>query len=572
MKSVFRNLNVILNKKQKNYLIILVLFSIILGLIETISIGSLVGFIIFISEPEIVSQKIPLPFIKDFILSLEITKLAFLSSVILIFVFLFKNLFLLFFYFFQERVVKNIYINLAKNVFGSYLLLPYSFHVNQNPSVTINSVNGETKRVTDFIVNASLIFKESITVCFLFLFMFAANFKIAGLLFLMMFLTTTIFYKSIANKIKDVGIKVRINSEKILQKLTEAISSIKIIKLTDKNDFFVQNVFKEMAKKQNNEIIFRLVGKLPRLILEILAVIIIISILLFFLFQDFDIRDSIPILSLVTLIILRTLPAFTNINTNLNNLRFNIKSVENISNLKNKFEIESQEIVNNHKNKIQIQKIEVKGLTFGYGQKDIFKDINLDFIKGNIYGFKGESGVGKTTLIDLILGLLIPSKGNIFVNGSDILEEKILGKNYASYVPQEIYLNDNSIAENIAFGLKQNEINFEKIEDILKKVELSNYINSLPKGYNTIVGDKGVKLSGGQRQRIGLARALYDEGTLLVLDEATSALDLETEGKIIDEIKKLKDNKIIFLVAHKSQALEICDKIITIKDGKVLFS
>tara|TARA_E500000178_G_C17038979_1_gene765420 strand:+ start:16823 stop:18541 length:1719 start_codon:yes stop_codon:yes gene_type:complete len=572
MKSVFRNLNVILNKKQKNYLIILVLFSIILGLIETISIGSLVGFIIFISEPEIVSQKIPLPFIKDFILSLEITKLAFLSSVILIFVFLFKNLFLLFFYFFQERVVKNIYINLAKNVFGSYLLLPYSFHVNQNPSVTINSVNGETKRVTDFIVNASLIFKESITVCFLFLFMFAANFKIAGLLFLMMFLTTTIFYKSIANKIKDVGIKVRINSEKILQKLTEAISSIKIIKLTDKNDFFVQNVFKEMAKKQNNEIIFRLVGKLPRLILEILAVIIIISILLFFLFQDFDIKDSIPILSLVTLIILRTLPAFTNINTNLNNLRFNIKSVENISNLKNKFEIESQEIVNNHKNKIQIQKIEVKGLTFGYGQKDIFKDINLDFIKGNIYGFKGESGVGKTTLIDLILGLLIPSKGNIFVNGSDILEEKILGKNYASYVPQEIYLNDNSIAENIAFGLKQNEINFEKIEDILKKVELSNYINSLPKGYNTIVGDKGVKLSGGQRQRIGLARALYDEGTLLVLDEATSALDLETEGKIIDEIKKLKDNKIIFLVAHKSQALEICDKIITIKDGKVSFS
>ena len=192
-------------------------------------------------------------------------------------------------------------------------MLPYSFFVNQNPSVTINSVNGETKRVTDFIVNASLIFKESITVSFLFIFMFVANFKIAGLLFLMMFLTTIIFFKSIANKIRDVGIKVRINSEKILQKLTEAISSIKIIKLTDKNDFFVQNVFKEMAKKQNNEIIFRLVGKLPRLILEILAVIIIISILLFFLFQNFNIKDSIPILSLVTLIILRTLPKLSQI-------------------------------------------------------------------------------------------------------------------------------------------------------------------------------------------------------------------------------------------------------------------
>ena len=227
MKSIFRNLNAILNKKQKNYLILLVLFSIILGLVETISIGSLAGFIIFISEPEMISQKIPLPIIKDFILSLEITELAFFSSIILILIFLFKNLFLLFFYFFQEKVVKNIYINLAKNIFGSYLLLPYSFHVNQNPSVTINSINGETKRVTGFIVNVSLIFKESLTVCFLFILMLVANFKIAGLIFIMMILTTITFYKSIANKIKDVGIKVRINSEKILQKLTESISSIK---------------------------------------------------------------------------------------------------------------------------------------------------------------------------------------------------------------------------------------------------------------------------------------------------------------------------------------------------------
>lgn len=572
MKSIFHNLNVILKKKQKNYLILLVLFSIMLGLVETISIGSLIGFIIFISEPEMISQKIPLPIIKDFILSLEITQLAFFSSIILILIFLLKNLFLLFFYFFQEKIVKNIYINLAKNIFGSYLLLPYSFHVNQNPSVTINSINSETKRVAEFIVNVSLIFKESLTVCFLFILMLVANFKIASLIFIMMILTTITFYKSIANKIKDVGIKVRINSEKILQKLTESISSIKIIKLTDKNDFFVQNVFREMAKKQDNEIIFRLISKLPRLILEMLAVIVIVSILFLFLFQNLDVKESIPILSLVTLIIIRTLPAFANINTNLNSLRFNIKSVENISNLKNKFKTESHEIFNNHKNKIQVQKIQVKGLSFKYGQKDILKDIDLNFVKGNIYGIKGESGVGKTTLIDLILGLLTPSKGNILINGNDILEKKILGKNYASYVPQEIYLNDNSIAENIAFGLKHSQINFKKISNILEKVELLNYVNILPDGYNTIVGDKGIKLSGGQRQRIGLARALYDDGSLLVLDEATSALDLYTEGKIISEIEKLKENKIIFLVAHKSQALKVCDKVITIKDSKVLFS
>ena len=131
---------------------------------------------------------------------------------------------------------------------------------------------------------------------------------------------------------------------------------------------------------------------------------------------------------MVTLIIIRTLPAFANINTNLNSLRFNIKSVENISNLKNKFKTESHEIFNNHKNKIQVQKIQVKGLSFKYGQKDILKDIDLNFVKGNIYGIKGESGVGKTTLIDLILGLLTPSKGNILINGNDILEKNFRKK------------------------------------------------------------------------------------------------------------------------------------------------
>ena len=199
-----------------------------------------------------------------------------------------------------------------------------------------------------------------------------------------------------------MGIKVRKNAEKILQKLTEAISSIKMLKLIDKDEFFIQNVFKEMARKPNNEIIFRVVGKLPRLILEVLAVIIVVSILLYFVFEQNNITESIPTLSLVILIILRTLPACTNINTNLNNLRFNIKSVENIFKLLQQNKLNNLNIRHNNNN-IVAKKIVLKNISFEYGEKKILNNVNYNFESGKIYGLKGESGSGKTTLIDLIL-------------------------------------------------------------------------------------------------------------------------------------------------------------------------
>ena len=565
MNRLISSLKFVLNKKQKIYLLYLIFFSVFIAFFETISIGSLVGFIILISEPQTATDKIPIEFINDIILSLNLTELAIYSSALLILIFLIKNISLIFFYFLQERIVKNIYINLARKTFKTYLSLSYAFHINQNPSITINSINGETKRVTDFLVNLSIIFKEAITVIFLFILMLSANFKVASILVISMLIATVSFYKSIASYIKNVGIKVRKNAEKILQKLTEAISSIKMLKLIDKDEFFIQNVFKEMARKQNNEIIFRVVGKLPRLILEVLAVIIVVSILLYFVFEQNNITESIPTLSLVILIILRTLPACTNINTNLNNLRFNIKSVENIFKLLQQNKLNNLNIRHNNNN-IVAKKIVLKNISFEYGEKKILNNVNYNFESGKIYGLKGESGSGKTTLIDLILGLLKPSSGQIYINDFDILKNNVTGKQYASYVPQDIYLTDNSIAENIAFGLNYNDINFMKLESILEKCNLMEFIKKLTLGYKTEVGDKGVKLSGGQKQRIGIARSFYNEKKFLILDEATSALDIEMENKIIKEIEKLKKDRIIILVAHRIKTLDICDEIITLSN------
>jgi len=571
MKSVYKHVNYLTSKKQKFYLFIIFLFAVLVGLIETISISSLVGFIAIVSEPQTVAEKIPVDFIKNYILSLDLNTLAINASIILITIFLIKNITLILFHYCEARVMKNLYLNLSREIFNIYLLMPYRFHKDHNPAILVNTVIAETKRVSDFIVNLIIIFRETITLIFLLTLMLITSFKLAALLFLTMSIASLFFYKAIATRVKRYGVQVKINAEKTLKNLMEAISSIKILKLINKNEFFIKNVFKEMNLREKIVINFNIIGKLPRLVFEVLAVSVVAGVLLFILFDKNSIKESIPILSLVVLIILRTMPAFININTNLNNIRFHMPSLERIASIKKNFSLNNFNIQNKiNEKKFNFKKIEINKLSYSYGTKEILNDINCEFEKNKIYGIKGESGSGKTTFIDLILGLLQPSKGKILINSLDLDRSIAFSGNYASYVPQEIYLTDTSIAENIAFGLDYNKINFDKLKEVLVKANLFDFINSLPEGHDTIVGEKGVKISGGQKQRVGIARALYFDTDIIVFDEATSALDYATEERITQEILKLKKDRIIFIVAHRLKTLDICDEVLTISNGKVV--
>ena len=569
MRSVYKHVNYLTTKKQKFYLFLIFIFAVLIGLIETISISSLVGFIAIVSEPQTVAEKIPVDSIRNYILSLDVKTLAINASIILITIFLIKNITLILFHYCEARVMKNLYLKLSREIFNIYLLMPYKFHKDQNPAILVNTVIGETKRVSDFIVNLIIIFRETITLILLITLMLITSFKLAALLFLTMGITSLFFHKAIATRVKRYGVQVRINAEKTLKNLMESISSIKILKLINKNEFFIKSVFKEMNQREKIVINFNIIGKLPRLVFEVLAVSVVAGLLLFILLDKNSIKESIPILSLVVLIILRTLPAFININTNLNNTRFHFPSLEKIATIKENF---SKSQFGNNKifvtKKLNITNIDVKNLSYKYDAKEILSDISYKFTKNKIYGIKGESGSGKTTFIDLILGLLKPSSGKILINNTDLNRDIAFSGSYASYVPQEVYLTDTSIAENIAFGFRYDDIDFGKLNEILIKSKLFEFVNDLPAGYNTIVGEKGIKISGGQKQRIGIARALYVDTEIIVFDEATSSLDYQTEEKIINEIQKFKKDKIIFIVAHRLKTLEICDEVITLSHGK----
>ena len=273
----------------------------------------------------------------------------------------------------------------------------------------------------------------------------------------------------------------------------------------------------------------------------------------------------------MAILLVRAVPAFGVINVSASVLQYHKQSMnfilEELKNDRNyKREIEkSEKIINNN----SIDSIEIQNLTFSYPgtEKKILNNVNLDLYKGDFVGIKGDSASGKSTLVDIILGLLKPSQGQVIINKKSDLKLFEINNENIGYVPQDVYLTDDTLKNNIGLGIREEIINEEKVIKILKKLKLEEILNN--EGINSKLGNRGIKLSGGQRQRIGIARALYRDPEVLILDEATNALDIETEKIIIDEIKNLRKNMIVIMINHRSSVFKDCNKMFKVEDGHI---
>ena len=263
------------------------------------------------------------------------------------------------------------------------------------------------------------------------------------------------------------------------------------------------------------------------------------------------------------------MPAFVNINIGITALNFNSETFKNT--LSNLIEVKKEELLEKpEKTEISdIKNISLSNVDFSYDQnKTILKNISLELKKGKITGIVGKTGSGKSTLVDIITGLLHSTEGSLKLNGK-IINDFSIGP--VSYITQESILVDDTIINNICFGVKEQKINKKKYDEAVKISQLEEFIDQLKNKENTFVGDRGIRISGGQKQRIGIARAIYNDSEILILDEATSALDYETEKKILDEIGKLKNNKIIIMITHRLSALNLCDEVVLLDNGKIKY-
>ena len=558
-------------KKEKLLVLFVFLSTFFVSAFESISLGSLAGYVMIISDTETFIEKIPFNDFKNFAKSVSHNKFIIISSILLIIIFILKNLLILLFNYLNIWVEKKFLVNLSKKLLNSYLRKKYIFHVKTNPNTLINSVLSETARGLSFIFTIINLMREVLVLIILFSSIIIINHNLALMIILTMGFASIVFFFTIKNILKKLGLESKIYNEIRLKNLSETFGIVKLIKIFNARNYFLNQFNRTNIKKINIENKIRFFTLIPRAFLEVVAIFTISLTTFYFIYNNYSLVSVIPTLSLLAILLVRAVPAFGVINVSASVLQYHKQSMnfilEELKDDRNyKREIEKSEKI---KSNNSIDSIEIQNLTFSYPgtEKIILNNVNLDLYKGDFVGIKGDSASGKSTLVDVILGLLKPSQGQVIINKKSNLKLFEINNENIGYVPQDVYLTDDTLKNNIGLGIREEIINEEKVIKILKKLKLEEILNN--EGIYSKLGNRGMKLSGGQRQRIGIARALYRDPEVLILDEATNALDIETEKIIIDEIKNLRKNMIVIMINHRSSAFKDCNKMFKVEDGHI---
>ena len=558
---MLKNFKIISNHKDRVNLVILFFMLLVSTFVEMLGIGSIPIFASIIVDPDIILTKLPKQSYVDYINKLDKKLLTFYCSIFILFIFLIKNLYLTFLNYFNGIVERNLKKNTYNTLFNIYLSQDYEFHIQKNPSDLIRNITTEVTRAINFIMSYVTLIKEGFIIIMLFSLLVFADTKISLIIFILSAIFSFIFF--IATRKGNIfrGKIIQDYWARQIKSLTHSIGSIKQIKILDKKNFML-DIFKTNTNViENYNFIQKFLVSLPRLFLEIITIFSIVIVSLLFIYSNRPMENFIPFVALLAVAGVRLIPSFNLISQSIAVIKFNSPSYDLII---NELKLSSKDInLKNESNKISFEKsVELKRISYKYPQAKnyVLENINLKILTNQIIGLSGASGEGKSTLLDLICGLLTPSKGEIFFDDKNINYNRNIWSNIIGYVPQEIFLLDSSIKSNIAFGVEDKDFDDINFENALKFSQIYDFVNSLEEKEMTTVGENGVRLSGGQKQRLGIARSLYFNPKLLILDEPTSSLDLRNEKLILNDISKLRDKMAIILISHRESAFKICDK------------
>ncbi len=562
----FNELTKIIDKKLFIYLILISLATIIISILELIGIGALAGFVLLLSDVKNFIDSLPNLKILNFVKEMEEKNLINLFLISIVCFFLIKNIliFLFIFSFNKLRVLFN--YSISKKLLDTYLSKNFEFFLLNKNSNLIHNIKEETVRFTGFIFSLINILKESILIIALITGIFFINWKITSLTIILFGFLSIIIFSFIKKRLYNLGKDQTHYSSRLIKKLIETFQDIKLIKVRSLENFFSKKILFNQKKLLDVGFFQATIVSIPRLILEIFAVLGLSLTIFFFIKLNYSFNEILPFITFLALAIVRMVPAIASLNNNINNVTTNLISFEivtkhfkdkKISDLKNKD--------SSGKKFLKIDNLEVKNLSYSYLNEpnDVLNDLNFKLSKNDVLGIIGDSGSGKTTLVNIICGLLKPKSGNILINDS-VIEEQNLKDYSISYMPQFTNIIDENLDLNIAYGVDEANIDKKKITESLKIAELEKIDKDF---YQKQMGEDGLNISGGQKQRIGLARTVYYDPDLLILDEPTSDLDFKTQDKIIENLKLLSKNKIIIIIAHRLNTLEICNKLLILESG-----
>lgn len=543
------------------------LFFVLIGTgIETLGLGAVLPTIALLSDDNFSAFIEYVPAISN--VSHELLISIVLGGLVAIY--LLKTIYMLWLVWYQNSFAFGLQSDLSRLIYVYYINQDYVFHLNNNSSELISHITNE---VNVFTYNVVLPVIQIITECAILLGVVIllvyiqpiSSLSIIGIFFFVGYF----YYRLFSKRLTNLGVQRQFNESEKMKKVNQGLSGIREVKLHG-----VANSFVNIFDKYNNASVY--CGKLhhtinmaPRLLLELLAVfgvVMLVCIMLYF--QNQKPAQILPIIAIFAAAAFRITPSINKLIVSFQSLRFGSASIQLLKKLNYQSCHNLKSNISNER--ISIDTIDFNNVAFKYPARNqiIFKNVNLSFKKGDSIGICGPSGAGKSTFLDTLLGLVKPTEGQILINQSDLWVDNLVDIWHSSigYVPQVIFLLDDSILANVAFGLDAENVDYDLVLNCLRQAELYNFINELPDGVYTQIGERGVQLSGGQRQRLGIARALYAKPEILILDEATSALDTETEANIMKTISAMHGKLTIFIVAHRLSTLDFCDYKLLVKN------
>lgn len=580
MKKILKKLMVLMDRRQKRIMVLLVIMMLIGAVLETAGVGLVIPVMQMVLDEHAVENSEYLQVICDILhIARDDSKtLIVVTMLALIMVFVVKNIFL----FFQQKAqLKFVYTNqfaTSRRMMINFMQRPYEYYLNADTSVIQRSITSDVNNMYGLILSLLQLFSEAVVFVCLVMVSLVSDIWMTVTVTVVLVAALVIIKWVLKPIMKKAGEENQDYYSGLYKWIDQSVMGIKEIKIANRESYFINEYAKCGAGYVNAVQRYNLYNATPRLLIETLAIAGMIFYMMFQLLQGTAVKDIMPQVMALGVAAMRLIPCANRINNHLTSISYFEPFFMGVSdNLKEEIRDESidydeetyQKKVEVEKLKIE-DKIQLKNIVFKYPNTEvlIFDHADMEIPVGQSVGIVGTSGAGKTTVVDILLGLLQIQEGQILADGVEVREHYRSWLKNIGYIPQSIFMIDSTIRKNVAFGYAEEEIDDEKVWRALKEAQLDEFVKGLPEGLDTSIGERGIRISGGQRQRIGIARALFEDPEVLVLDEATSALDNETEAAIMDSINRLHGRKTLIIIAHRLQTIEKCDMVYRIEKGK----
>lgn len=569
---LLKKFNYIFSTKQKVQSIFLCLGLFIGALMELVGVSLIAQLVELIGKPEMIETNGLMRWLYGITHADSANSFFLYFALTLIGVYLFKNIYLTVMGYVKFTFIYNNQLRLSGRLIDCYLKKPYTYHLDKNSAEMIRSIMLDSERFFQMLLTFFTVFSEVMVSLLLCVYLLIVDWLITVSVVVILLVFSGLYLLAFRGRTKKNGEISQYNDGKMHQAINQALGAVKDIKILHREKYFVNAFTKRGAKKytavRNNEIL----GFIPAYLIETVCVGTILVVLVVKLYSGQDLNDMIPQLAAFAMAAFKLLPSVGKVVNYLNLIIFLKPSADLIyRDIKDTEDMLNVMIADSDQKSAEGESIRVEHVSYRYPNmdRDVLTDVNFEIPDGASVGLIGPSGAGKSTIADVILGILTPVSGRVMYGDMNVHEHPIKWSKKLAYIPQAIFLADESVRNNVAFGIEDEEIEEEKVWQALREAQLDEFVRSLPDGLDTMVGERGVRLSGGQRQRIGIARALYGDPEILVLDEATSALDSETESAVMEAIDRLSGRKTLIIIAHRLTTIRNCNIVFKVDEGRI---